>query len=513
MVYNHEFIYDKTSVHTKSKLAVSVALYGKPAKSQGECMRVWGMKLWAMLLLAMLFAANAQMAFSYYKKLPDLTVVALTCATMAKAGGMIQNVAAEILNQGKRPAGAFRLKYYLSQNNSLSADDVDTGTICEWTELGRKTSSLCTVNVNVPASLMQGQYYLIAYVDQQNSVSEKDEENNSKAFGPLTIEKVIEDDDPPPPLPLPQGKIRVDGDPDDWQTITPLYTDEAGDGPYDASGEYQPGSDIVHISVTNDNQDVFFLVEFAGAAHAGGLNLFFDTDVNPTTGCSSSETVIFSSSAEPYSLKAGDYTQCVLAESQAGAVISAIGEKNNRSYLEASISIEDLFRLTPGRREFRFHAKTVLAGLTDEVWPPTVYPLTARFDDGANLRMAFHSETVSGDSSKPCGTVVPGWHYGLTLEETAGVGVSIISYQTVLYDRNGGYLMTIGTSSGNDFARLFADCGEGSAYIKANSKACSESLCLNLGGRSAGQLDITFNGIDDKGHPVRFTSGRLILQN
>jgi hypothetical protein len=471
------------------------------------------MKLWAILLLVMLFAADAQQAFSFYKKLPDLTVTSLTSATTAKAGSTIQNVVAEIFNQGKRPAGAFHLNYYLSLDNRFSLDDVDTGTVCEWNELARKASISCTINVNVPDSIAQGQYYLIAYIDRQNSIAEKDEENNTKAFGPLTIEKVIEDDDPPPPMPPPAGKIRVDGDPSDWQAITPLYTDEVGDGPFDTSGQYQAGSDLVHISVTNDNHDVFFLIEFAGVAYAGGLNLFFDTDVNPTTGCGSAETVIFSSAGEPYSLKAGNYTQCELTESLAGAVISATKEKDNRSYLEASISIEELFRLTPGRREFRFHAKTVLAGISDEVWPPTVYPLTARFDDGANLQIGFHSEIVSADSSKPCGTVVPGWHYGVTLEETAGVGVTIISYQTVLYDRNGGYLMTIGTSSGSDFARLFADCGEGNAYIKANGKACSESLCLTLGGRSAGQLDITFNGMDDKGHAVRFTSGRLILQN
>ena len=101
----------------------------------------------------------------------------------------------------------------------------------------------------------------------------------------------------------------------------------------------------------------------------------------------------------------------------------------------------------------------------------------------------------------------------MTLTEIAGVGVTITSYHTVLYDRNGGYLMTIGTNSDGDFARLFTACGDGSAYIKPNGMACSESLCLSLGGRSAGQLDITFSGIDDKGYAVRFTSGRLILQN
>jgi hypothetical protein len=474
-------------------------------------MKIHRAKLWAFLLLFILFATDVQYAF--YKKLPDLTVSELSCTTTAKTGATLQNVITEIFNQGKRPAGAFRIKYYLSLDNSLSTNDVDTGTVCEFTELARKASVVCNTNVSVPTTVTQGQYYLIASVDEQNSIVEKDEENNSKAFGPITIEKLIEDDDPPPPMPPPTGKIKVDGDPDDWQSIAPLYTDEVGDGPFNASGQYQAGSDIVHISVTNDNQDVFFLIEFAGLAHAGGVNLFFDTDVNPTTGCGSSETAIFSSPAQPYNLQAGDYNNCELSETFPGVVTSAVKEKDNHSYLEASISIEDLFRLTPGRKDFRFHAKTGLGGTTDAVWPPTVYSLTSRFDDGANLQIRFHSDRVSGDSSKPCGTALPGWHYGLTLTETAGLGLTIISYHTVLYDINGGYLMTIGTNNGDDFARLFADCGDGSTYIKANGTACSQSLCLSLGGRSAGQLDITFSGMDDKGHLVRFTSGRLILQN
>jgi hypothetical protein len=460
-------------------------------------------------LLFILMATDIQ--FAFFKKLPDLSLSELSCVNRAKAGESLQNVVAEILNQGKRPAGAFRVKYYLSTDNTLSANDLDSGTLCEFTELARKSSAICDGNINVPASTTPGQYYLIASVDDLNLVAERDEENNLRAFGPITIEKSVEDDDPPPPPPA--GKIRVDGDPADWQAITPLYIDDAGDGPFDAQGQYLAGSDIVHISVTNDNQEVYFLIEFAGPAYAGGLTLFFDTDVNPTTGCSSSETVIFALPGEPSSLKAGDYTQCELRDSFPGVVRSAVQEKNNRSFLEASIKIEDLFRVTPGRREFRFHAKTGSAGLTDEVWPPTVYPLRSRFDDGTNLQMRFHSNPVSPDSSRACGASALGWHYGLTLEETAGVGVTILSYQTVLYDRNGGYLVTIGSSNSSDFANLFGDCGEGSAYIKANGKACSESLCVNLGGRSAGQLDITFNGLDDQGHYVRFTTGRLILSN
>jgi hypothetical protein len=99
----------------------------------------------------------------------------------------------------------------------------------------------------------------------------------------------------------------------------------------------------------------------------------------------------------------------------------------------------------------------------------------------------------------------------MTLTETEGVGVTITSYKTVLYDANGGYIHTIGSKSGTIFARMFGDCGSGSNYIGPNGKACSRSLCLDSVGRSGGQIDITFSGTDDKGNRVRFTSGRLVL--
>jgi len=101
----------------------------------------------------------------------------------------------------------------------------------------------------------------------------------------------------------------------------------------------------------------------------------------------------------------------------------------------------------------------------------------------------------------------------MTLTETAGVGVRITSYKTVLYDINGGYLMTMDSNSSADFIRLFDACGQGSDYIAANGKACSQSLCVDLGSRAGGQIDMTFDGIDDKGNEVRFTSGRLILSS
>jgi hypothetical protein len=464
-------------------------------------------KVGVFLLVFMLLLPGVPFAFVKKKKLPDLIVASLSSDTRATVGARLQNVVAEIVNQGKRPAGAFRIHYYLSLDNTITADDLDTGATCEVAGLSPGESIRCNTSIDLPSSLAPGAYYLGAIGDDQNAVAERDESNNVSVFGPVTISP--KDADMPPPAP---DAIRIDGDPSDWAGISPILTDDAGDGPFDASGRYIPGSDFLQIRVTNDNTNVYFLIEFAGVPYAGGIKLFFDTDVNPTTGCNGTEAVIFTSPAEPGAhLALGDYRNCMTADDYPGVVLSAVQEHAGHSFVEAMIRIDDLFKLTPGRKNVRLYATANLGATSDVVWSPTVYTLTAHYPGGANLQIAFDSPVVQPDFNRPCGGQTPGWYYGMTLTETGGVGVRIISYKTVLYDLNGGYLMTLGANSSADFARLFSACGQESDHIAPNGKACSQSLCVDLGGRAGGQIDMTFDGIDDKGNEVRFTSGRLIL--
>jgi hypothetical protein len=445
------------------------------------------------------------------KKLPDLIIASLTSDMAATAGETLGNVAADIVNQGKKPTGAFRIHYYLSADATLSPEDFDTGATCEIAGLPRGEMVHCATSITLPATLAPGAYYLCAAVDDQNAVTESDESNNVAAYGIITINPKA-GDEPPPTEPPPSDTIRIDGDPDDWAGISPVLNDDAGDGPFDGFGHLLAGSDFLHIWVTNDNTYVYFLMEFNGAPYTGGVTLFFDTDVNPTTGCQGTEAVIFTSADEPGAhLALGDYRNCAAADDYPGAVLSAVQERDGHSFVEARVRQEDLFRQTPGRKDVRMYATANLGGASDLVWSPTVYSLTEHYPGGAYLQIAFDSPVAHLDFTTPCNGKTPSWRYGMTITETGGVGVRITSYKTVLYDANGSYLITLGANSANDFARLFNACGSASDYIPANGKACSQSLCLDLGSRNGGQIDMTFDGFDDKGNQVRFTSGRLIL--
>lgn len=163
----------------------------------------------------------------------------------------------------------------------------------------------------------------------------------------------------------------------DGQTRPPLLTDPAGDGPFDASGKYVPGSDFVNISVTNDSINVYVLLEFAGA-FSGGIALYLDTDQNTGTGCNGGhEYLIFVTSSEPGGhLALADYRNCQVQNSFPGAVTSAQSGK----FLEFSVPVQTLRTLTPNMTGFRIKGGAGAppsSGVNDEIGPGP-YPLNPR---------------------------------------------------------------------------------------------------------------------------------------
>ena len=137
---------------------------------------------------------------------------------------------------------------------NITTDDINTGSGCEITGLARGESAQCITDVDVPASITPGAYYLGVIIDDLNAIKEKDEGNIFTIR--LRHDNKLHEEPPPP---LPPGTIQVHGDPSDWAGIHPTLTQSVGDGPFDASNHIHAGSDIVKIFVTNDNSHVFFL--------------------------------------------------------------------------------------------------------------------------------------------------------------------------------------------------------------------------------------------------------------
>ncbi len=125
-------------------------------------------------------------------QLPDLTVSTVTGPTTATVGGQIF-VSATVKNQGAAAAGPFNLDFVFSTDAIIDPQDVGTTGVrlpCQaFPGLLAGASGVCSGLISVPALLAPGTYFLGAFADLANQVSESDKDNNGRAAdpGPIVI--------------------------------------------------------------------------------------------------------------------------------------------------------------------------------------------------------------------------------------------------------------------------------------------------------------------------------------
>jgi len=111
---------------------------------------------------------------------PDL---AMTRVSAPKgAAGRPLSIANTVRNLAAAPAaaGAFRIDFYLSADNTLDGSDRLLGSR-NLAGLAPLTSSAATTVVHMPADVSPGPYYIIAVADPANQVAESNENNNTLA--------------------------------------------------------------------------------------------------------------------------------------------------------------------------------------------------------------------------------------------------------------------------------------------------------------------------------------------
>jgi hypothetical protein len=167
--------------------------------------------------------------------------------------------------------------------------------------------------------------------------------------------------------------------------LTPLITDPIGDGPT-IGGMYHPGSDFVHVYISNDNTNVYFVLEFAGTADpiGGPFNIALDLDMNSSTGCQmqgvsfaplapGNEAVIlqyFVSNTRSVHLALAPSPNCSISESS----FMVLNDAYLGNYVEFSIGIDTLRRLMPNFRGFTFSAVSFGGqGDTPDIVGPATY--------------------------------------------------------------------------------------------------------------------------------------------
>ena len=120
---------------------------------------------------------------------PDLTLTEITGPDRAGPGGPLQ-VSATVVNQSPVGVPIFLLSFFLSADTSIDLEDTYTGWSCEFRGLGGGERAFCSGEITIPAEVAPGEYFLGAYVDSREVVTESREDNNGRAAAtPLTVEQ------------------------------------------------------------------------------------------------------------------------------------------------------------------------------------------------------------------------------------------------------------------------------------------------------------------------------------
>jgi len=109
--------------------------------------------------------------------LPDLLITDGSAPATGTTGQPVR-LSVQVTNQGTGPAGAFRVGYYLSVDSVITRTDTQIGA-CNFPSLGVDISATCSGNVTLPATLAPGTYYVGAFADDTQQVTESDENNNT----------------------------------------------------------------------------------------------------------------------------------------------------------------------------------------------------------------------------------------------------------------------------------------------------------------------------------------------
>jgi subtilase family serine protease len=132
-----------------------------------------------------LAASNSTVIEGSGETQPDLVVTEMTAPATGTAGSTVA-LTTVTENQGTGAAGAFELGVYLSTDSTITTSDRRFA-YCTAEALNVGSSLSCSGSVTIPADVAPGTYWIGAIADDQGTVTESDETNNSRAAANSTI--------------------------------------------------------------------------------------------------------------------------------------------------------------------------------------------------------------------------------------------------------------------------------------------------------------------------------------
>lgn len=120
--------------------------------------------------------------------LPDFVITNPTAPTIAVIGNAL-TIGCSLSNIGTAAAGASKVKYYLSTDNTYNSNDTYIG-IQTISSLANGSSSNLNQLFTIPSTLTEGNYFLIYVADANNEVLELNEANNN-SNRPITLTNTL----------------------------------------------------------------------------------------------------------------------------------------------------------------------------------------------------------------------------------------------------------------------------------------------------------------------------------
>lgn len=108
----------------------------------------------------------------------DLVMTSVTTTATSVIKGGSASVSYTVKNQGNNATSMFYIGFYLSTDNIISTTDKLLGTVYIKNGLAAGASYSGTISLIIPKTTATGNYYLGAYADYANQVSESNESNN-----------------------------------------------------------------------------------------------------------------------------------------------------------------------------------------------------------------------------------------------------------------------------------------------------------------------------------------------
>ncbi len=133
---------------------------------------------------------NVQVADVTIENLPDLNIATSDINPSLVAFGQTVLINTTIVNDGVEPAGANFMKFYLSSDSLISQSDLVFETEAEIPELAVAEKLDLENLLEIPEEFEEGNYYVIARVDDGRIIKENNEQNNVVAHELLILSDI-----------------------------------------------------------------------------------------------------------------------------------------------------------------------------------------------------------------------------------------------------------------------------------------------------------------------------------